>query len=192
MKRPTIRLGYVMELVVAAAVCFAVVRSQLSTTSPLAHRFAMPIPLRASEWIKLVGGSSLTGMALASGVGLVVETICGRRPASWGLGRWIWSIAGLFSIFYSADLFAQVAIGHLAPGGALSLVPVAPTLLGRAAIYQFFSGFAWAIAAVCTTAMLAGSPRDPEPDTREWAGRLFASLAIALNIAEPLLRAAGH
>ncbi len=189
MKRPTMRLGYVLELVATAAICLAVVRSQMTASMV---NSATPAP-GSSGWIRLGGGSLLTGLALAGGGGLVVETIRGRRPATWGLGRWIWSIAGVFAALSVASQLAALALNRavrkdrLPPlGGAVQGV------LERTAIYQFFGGFGWAIAAVCATAMLARIPRDPEPDAREWAGRLFASLAIALDIAEPLLRAAGR
>ena len=36
--------------------------------------------------------------------------------------------------------------------------------------------------ALCTTAMIAGVLRDPDPDLREYLGRLFASLIVAEGI----------
>ncbi len=189
-KRPTIRLGYVLELVATAAVCFAVVRSQLTTSSVNSPSLDVR---RSSDWVRLLGGSILTGMALAGGVGLAVETVRGRRPASWGLGRWIWSIATMFMVFFVASSLAGWrSIDSSARTGCPRSAWRSRAYFERIAIHQFFGAFAWTIAAVCTTAMLARSPRDPEPDAREWAGRLFASVAVALNIAEPLLRAAGR
>ncbi len=189
MRRPTMRLGYVLELVATAAVCFAVVRSQMTTSSVNSPSLAPG----SSGWIRLVGGSLLTGLALAGGVGLVVETVRGRRPSTWGLGRWIWSIAGVFVIFSVASSLAALAVNRFVRKDRLPPLSLAVQgVLERTAIYQFFGGVGWAIAAVCATAMLAGSPCDPEPDAREWAGRLFASLIVALNIAEVLLRAAGQ
>ncbi|HEY2159318.1 MAG TPA: hypothetical protein VGH33_27070 [Isosphaeraceae bacterium] len=187
MRQPTIRLGYVMELVVAAAICFAVVR----WARPRAYWEYSYTPARCSDWVRWVGGSLLTGLALSGSAGLIVETIRGRRPSTWGLGRWIWSIAGLFMVFCGVQESVEVVVSLARGQTSLRVIGAGPLLL-RIAIHQFFGGFAWAIAAVCATAMIARTPRDPEPDAREWAGRLFASLAVALNIAEPLLRAAGQ
>jgi hypothetical protein len=187
-KRPTIGLGYAMELILAAGICFGFVRHQftwwVSPNTPGVH---------GSDWVHLYGGALMTGLALTGGVGLAAEAIRGRRATSWGLGRWIWSIAGLSSAFYVAVQFAVLAISRrdTLPGTSPFLVAVRP-ILERSVVHHFFGGFAWAIAAVCTTAMLARAPRDPEPDAREWAGRLFASLVVALNIAESLLRAVGR
>ncbi len=189
MKRPTMRLAYVLELVAAAAVCFAVVRSQLSSRW-VSLNFPAP---GYSGFVRLFGGAFLTGLALSGGVGLAVEAFRGRRPSTWGLGRWVWSIAAMFVLFSVASGLVALEVNRLVRDDSLPpLDGAVGGLLTRTAIYQFFGGFAWTIAALCATAMLAGSPRDPEPDAREWAGRLFASLAVALNIAEPLLRAAGQ
>ena len=160
MRRPTIRLGYVLELVATAAVCFAVVRSQM-TSRNVGLNF---IPVGDSGYIRLNGGAILTGLALAGGVGLAVETSRGRRPSSWGLGRWIWSIAGVYVIFSVASQLAALTINRLVRENRLPPLGVAVRgVLERAAIYEFFGGFAWAIAAVCVTSMLAGMP--PRPDS---------------------------
>jgi hypothetical protein len=186
MRRLTIRVGYVMELVVAAAVCFAVVRSQMAPGSHFAGS------TRSSGWVRLVGGSLLTGLALAGGLGLAAEAARRRRPATWGLGRWVWSISGLFVVFYGLWGIAVALVNRWTyGGGSASFVDLALNVLVWGAIGQFFGGFAWAIAGFCTTAMIVGSLRDPDPDAREWAGRLFASLAVAVDIAEVLLRSAG-
>jgi hypothetical protein len=185
MKRAAIKIGFVMELIVAAAVGFAVVRSHVSG-GPWVGYFGTPA---RADWVRLVGGSFLTGLALAGAGGLAVEAFRGRRPSSWGLGRWIWSIAGFFMIFNAADLIAETAVLYFGPASrSFNWRAMVGSLPERWAIHQFYASFGWSIAAVCATAMLAGAPRDPEPDAREWAGRLFASLAVAVNIAESLLR----
>lgn len=187
--RPTIRLGYVLELVATAAVCSAVVRSQMTSRwVGLNH-----ITAGHSGEIRLVGGGFLTGLALAGGVGLLVETLRGRRPTSWGIGRLIWSIAGVYMVLSTAVQLVALAINRSVRPGPIPPIGVAVQhLLERAAIYQFFGDFPWAIAAVCATALIVGGPRDPEPDAREWAGRLFASLIVALNLAYILLSYAGR
>jgi hypothetical protein len=189
MRRPTIRLGYVLELIAAAALCFGFVRWSLSSGGFLS--FLSDAQVRSSDWVRLVGGPLLSGLALSGGVGLIVETARGRSPSTWGLGRWIWSISGLYLVLNTAQIAVSAAVARLAHGMEW-LGFARSSLFERIVIHEFFGGFAWAIAAVCTTAMIARSPRDPEPDAREWAGRVFASLAVALNIAEPLLRATGR
>jgi hypothetical protein len=184
-----VRLGYVMELVVAAALCFALIRWELALASyPSA---GSPSP---SRWIRLLGGSLLGALTVTGTVGLALETARGRRPASWGLGRWIWAIAGLSLVLDMACLLAANLVQRLAFSG----VPMSPFLVmmrgvaERTSIHHFFGSIGWSFAALCATAMVARTPRDDEPDAREWAGRLFASLVVAVNIAEPLLRAAGQ
>jgi hypothetical protein len=89
--RPTIRLAYLLELVVAVAVAAALSRDQFAEPRTRAHLAVAP----ASEWVRLLGGAILTGLAISGGVGLAFEAARGRRPSTWGLGRWIWSITGV-------------------------------------------------------------------------------------------------
>lgn len=185
-RRPTIRLGYVLELVATAALCFGLMRFHSPRMVPTGR---MP----ASGWVRFSGGALLTAMTFTNGIGLVLETIRGRRPVSWGLGRWIWSIAVLFLAFSLAgQSFVAVTQYLRVFPRSRGFVYVFGHVFEWLVVHPFFGGSAWAIAAVCATSMLAGSPRDPKPDAREWAGRVFASLAVALNIAEPLMRAAGR
>jgi hypothetical protein len=94
--------------------------------------------------------------------------------------------------------FVLTGVGWLSSGndplqrGGLGIGPWLSLRLFYWPVYQFYDQFGIAITAVCATSMIARQPRDPEPDARDWAGRLFASLAVALAIAESLLRAMGR
>jgi hypothetical protein len=187
--RPTIRLAYILELVVAVAISAALSRDQLAEPRTRAHLAVAP----PSEWVRLAGGAILTGLAISGGVGLALESARGRRPSSWGLGRWIWSIAGVYValnlatalVFAAATQFRQHRT--LVRGEVLLRVTryyVASSMLTDSAV--------WFLTAVCATAMFAGSPRDPEPDAREWLGRVFASVCVATLIAMRTLQAMGR
>ena len=200
MRRPTIRLGYVLELVATAAFCLGLVRAQiLSAANDPVLRSAVGFRMGASFWLRHAGGPLLAGLALAGGIGLAVEAIRGRRPSSWGLGRWIWSIAGLMllvcaaaeGLSLGAEWLSRMARPRRPPGSGVAASWIATRLL-HWPMYRFFDQFGLAIAAVCATSMTARQPRDPEPDARDWAGRLFASLAVALTIAEILLKTVGR
>jgi hypothetical protein len=186
--RPTIRLAYLLELVVAVAVSASLSRDLLSEPRTRAILAVAP----ASEWVRLLGGAILTGLAISGGVGLAIESVRGRRPSSWGLGRWIWSISGIYValslaiglVFAVATYFRQHR--KLVSNEVLHRVTrfhVSSSLLTDSAV--------WFLTALCATAMFAGSPRDPEPDAREWLGRVFASVCIATMIALRTLQAIG-
>lgn len=199
MRRPRVRLGYVLELVATAALCFGMVRAQvIAARGDVVGWSGLPPGMDASYWVRRAGGPLLAGLAIAGGVGLAVEAIRGRKPSSWGLGRWIWSIAGLtLLVNVAADGFSfGVEWLSWKAGAHRPPVSMAPSAMGirffHWPMYHFFDQFGLAIAAVCTTAMITRQPHDPAPDARDWAGRLFASLAVALTIAVSLLHAMGR
>lgn len=183
-RRPRVPLGYALELVAAAAIGFGLLRSQLPRAG------SMPA---GSGWLRLLGGACVAGLAIVGGLGLAIEAGRGRAPSSWGLGRWVWSIAGLSLLLAVSAKMASIVANRLVARGSVRLEwAEVPDLLGLSAMFLFDGGFAWAIAAVCVTAMFTGVLRDPEADAREWAGRLFASLVVALHLAVLMLRSTGR
>jgi len=186
--RPRIGLAYVMELVVGVAVCAGLLRDEVSDP-----RLRDRLPnAPASEWLRLVGETSLTGLALVGGLGLAVEAIRGRSPATWGLGRWIWSIAGSYAVLNIAANLAYAVVRRLLDRRVVLAPEMIAGLLRYLVRGQMLTEFVWALTAVCLTAAFARAPRDPSPDAREWAGRIYASLVIALEIALRALQAMGR
>lgn len=176
MKRPTIRIGYLMELVAAAAVCTALARD---VRPPLIVTNNWVQPLIPLWW---GWGAVAGGLASAGGVGLAIEAIRGRRPSSWGIGRWIWSISGVTMALWLLDQSFDTTLSAIKHRRWPTLLEYSQLL--RHEIDTWWLGAApWVLAGVVVTAMLARSPRDPEPDTREWLGRLFAGLVVTLKFA---------
>ena len=176
-----------MELVIVLAVGAAFARDQLS--NPLIRNRLSFAP--GSEWVRLIGGSTVSGMALAGGVCLLFEARRRRPPSSWGIGRWIWSISAV-SVVLSVGF--NLATGLIYQLQATGRPPAAWYLLNR---FRGFVGialseeFVWALTALCFTSWLARSPADPRPDAREWAGRVFGSLVVATTLATRALQVAG-
>src|SRR5216683_1716615 len=86
------RLSYLLELVAALAVGlgFATWRERLGPQLPSGFQRVMSFYDREEfTW------SVLIGVAVAGLLGLVVESLRKRGPATWGFGRWMWSLMGL-------------------------------------------------------------------------------------------------
>jgi hypothetical protein len=159
-------IAYVLELVAAVAVGLGMVQYARSVGSPfdLATRWGL-----SEAWVYLSSGIALVGL-----VGLVVEVARRRSPERWGLGRWTWAIAGLY----------VVAI-HLA--GVAKGVREGMFYLGFPWIYFYGLRPAWpylgvGLVSTWLAARMARLPRDPKPDAREWAGRVYGVLVVVTSV----------
>lgn len=179
MSRLKIPIAYLMELVATAAICVAMVQDLLTSTNLQALTGGFTTMFSRLQWI---GGAILAGLALSGGLTLAVEVLRGRRPQTWGAGRWIWAIAGL-SIVLCVLIKGASLTAVLARKGVTShWLPYYFQL--KQHIYQhFIEGPFFTLAAFGVTAILARTPRDPSPDAREWLGRLYLGLAILVNLA---------
>ena len=176
--RPKVPIAYLMELVVAAAICTVMVRDLTTTPSLSALTGGFSTIFSRMQWI---GGAILAGLALTGGLGLAVESLRGRRPSSWGVGRWIWAIASL-----------SLVILALVKAAGLTMVLARKGVTGRwipyywqvkQHVYQYFiEGPLFPVAAFGLIALLARTPRDPSPDAREWTGRLYLGFAVLVNL----------
>jgi hypothetical protein len=179
MKRPRITIAYGMELVATTAVCVAVARDVLLRPVPPVLVAGWFYPYVGTLW---VWGAVAGSLALAGGAGLACEAIRGRRPESWGIGRWIWSIAAVATVFGVLTQFAFLAIHHLRTGALFTFAEFHDS--ARHEIYTVWRGITtWMLAGVWITSALAGTPRDPEPDIREWLGRIYGGVGIVMNAA---------
>jgi hypothetical protein len=180
---PTIGIGSLIEVVIVCAICFALVRREwIAFGGGISARNARP-----SEWLRVMAGAILVGLATSGAVGQAIETIRGRPASSWGVGRWIWSISGLFVL----AAFVQ-GLWTFLP--AIHQTPIS-VLLGRSlhgVEVMMTSELPLPMLAFCATAMITRVIIDPEPDIREHLGRLFASLIIAAGIGWRILVISGQ
>ena len=142
-------------------------------------------PAGAKAWMRLprVINPMLTGIAIVEGLVLAAESARRRGPERWGLGRWAWATSAIFLLVSGTlALFAGAAFRFVRLGKRIEPGPLVDTLAysWRSAIG---STFALAFLAGALAFHLAGGPRDPSPDGREWSGRAFVGLIAAWTVA---------
>jgi hypothetical protein len=173
-----VRLGYALELVLVLAMGMALGR--WAAHSPVAAGYFRSDVVRQFQFFV---EPILAGMALAGGLGTWLEAARRRSPPNWGIGRWSWSVAALTVLLYSvAESTVQMAIlwkrqGHPDVKGALGQVQ------GQCILTTFYPQTCWVLAAAWLTFRISGQARDPNPDAREWAGRVFLALVVMWGIA---------
>jgi hypothetical protein len=161
-----ISIAYVLELVAAVAVGLGMYRYAETVGMP----FDLTTGLGLSRaWIYVSAGIALVGL-----VGLVVEVARRRAPERWGLGRWTWAVVGV-----------SIVAVHLV--GMVKGVREGMFYLGFPWIYFYGIQPAWsylglALVSVWIATRMARLPRDPKPDAREWAGRVYGGLVTVTSV----------
>jgi hypothetical protein len=178
--RPRFRLGYALELVAVLAVGLAFLRLWTDEAE------AAPRHLRLAHYFKAFGDSFPTGVALAGLLGLGIEVARGRSPAIWGLGRWVWSFAGLCFFFESSFMVVVNVADNAHHGKPIDFVSQILEWLPWFGAVQW-GAIAWGVVAVALTRRLARLPPDPAPDAREWSGRVFAGFLMAWAVADKMV-----
>ncbi len=143
-----------------------------------------------AEWLRQVGDGFFAGVAVAGFLGLMVEVAARRSPRPWGLGRWAWSVVGLFVVSRHALGVVFDAIVHWYMG---MMKEFAADLLPRlrANLCHWLLAIApYLIIAVWTTRWVSG-PKAGRADGREWAGRIFGILIIVTMVVIDCLATAG-
>jgi hypothetical protein len=161
-----ISIAYVLELVAAVAVGLGMLR--------YARLVGMPFDLATRRGVLDAWSYLAAGLALVGLVGTAVEVARRRSPERWGLGRWTWAIAGLYT----------VVIHGL---GVAKGIRDAMFYLGLPWIYFYGLLWAWpylgpALVSAWLTARMARLPRDPKPDAREWTGRIYGLLVVVASV----------
>lgn len=134
-----------------------------------------------------LGDPLCSGLALVEGTALWVGFLGRRSPKVWGFGRLTWAITFFVVIAASLEEVVWCAARGWMSGGPESGGPGAdePYLIG--AVFQdswdwflSYSGDSISnsslpvcLAGLLITSLVARFPRDPAPDAREWAGRVF-------------------
>ena len=159
-------IAYVLELVASVAVGLGMLR--------YARTVGMPFDFATRRGLLDAWDYLSAGIALVGIVGIVVEVTRRRSPERWGLGRWTWAIAGLYIV-------------------AIHVLGVAKGLREG----MFYFGLPWiyfyglrdaspylgpALVSAWLAARMARLPRDPTPDAREWAGRVYGGLVVVTSV----------
>jgi hypothetical protein len=112
-------------------------------------------------------------------LGLFVERIRKRSPPVWGLGRWTWSLMiPIFLFPFLEDSVSELLFGKGVK--ALLVLPNVQKTLAIESLYNRFPSTYLTVLFACLIATrIAGLPRDPAPDAREWAGRAYGLLLVA-------------
>jgi hypothetical protein len=170
-----VRVSYALELVLVLAAGMACARWAVLSHPDWPAYFAKADLGRRFQF---VAEPFLVGVSLAGGLGLLVESLRRRSPATWGLGRRIWSVAALTSLFSAAGLCAtQMGViwrtrpAHLTAKAAVAWVRYS-------SFTTFYPSAGWVLAAVLVTSWFSGEPRCGHLDAREWSGRILLGMIV--------------
>lgn len=181
------RIAYLVELVVTCAAGLAVARWELGDLKALGGGISRMV--FEVEWWARAGSGFLTGLGAAGFVGLAVEVARGRAPRPWGLGRWAWSLVGLWLVARPLFSLASDVAYWLRGGGEpwrVFLGGLPDTLRGAMMLGAWRDPFCLVIALALVRRM--ASPGPVATDAREWAGRGFAigAALVGLGVDEAL------
>jgi hypothetical protein len=169
-----IRVAGFIELVVAFAGALAM--RNVGNLVPSLAKAGYLEGRRLDDWnfVHIFGGF-FCGLGLMGSLGLYVERVRKRSPPVWGLGRWTWSLMIPILLFPAFQHSVGVLLYR---EGVKELRGMIPFLIEESfrdyPRMQLAVLFAFVIAS-----RVAGLPRDPAPDAREWAGRAYAFLLVA-------------
>lgn len=173
-----VRLGHAMELILAIALAIALVRGQAQ--EPIMRAWMRGGP--TSLWIRVGGGNALTAFALVGAACLAWESARRRGPARWGPGRLIWSATGIYAAINVAAVVISLLATEFRRRGTCPTVMILTRVVRSTCTDQFLHEFPWALLAVGLTTRLSGWPAVEGSDPREFAGRQFAGLILAVSV----------
>src|SRR5579864_3342245 len=175
-----IRIAFLLELILALAVGMGLARADPKYAELLAG-----FPLGLRNWITQVIGNVSAGFALVVGLATFIERARGRSPLTWGPGRSATSILCIYVIYLNLAkaalvfrislLFVRVHAFWLRGTGLDKL------LQGNGLMFQM--SVPWFVLGLGITYLVVRPARDPSPDAREWAGRVFSALVVVVPIA---------
>lgn len=172
--------------------------------SAMAYRLKSHPPL--SVWTRLIVGHGLSSFGLVFGLSRLVSAIR-ERKRSVTFGTWIWSIVGLYMVFFvTASVTWAMANRLLRPilhGSNPGEVSLGETF-SRVTLMTFnqacFDAFAWVLAGIWVASALirVGEPpaeeivrHPPSIERQDIAVSIFTGLAISATIFQRLLESAG-
>ena len=181
MMRFQVRVGYALELVLVLAAGM-VWRAVVVRSDPGLAGLLREGRSRQGRF-QFVAGPVPGGRLLGGGLGLLVESLRGS-PATWGLGRRIWSVAVLDVPLLRCRPLCDPNGGNLEDTpGALHRKGAAVAWVRNSSFTTFYPSAGWALAAVLVTSWFSGEPRCGHLDAREWGGRILLGLIVMEAIA---------
>ena len=180
------QIRFVMLVIVALALGGALARGQAN--EPITRAW-----LRGGPWsarLKVVAGNELTAIALVGGGLLLLGQFRRQEPTPlWGLGRWVWSISGLFAAFNLSTTVLVLLVTEYRRVGVCPPREILLRVLHSTCTSQFLSEFAWAIVAIALTRRLSGIQQSRNLDMWESSGIVFGILVVASTVLVKLLQA---
>jgi hypothetical protein len=193
-KGAPVRLSYAIELVMAVAAGLALERATIHFHRDLFNDIAkFPRWVQYGIYLTEFGDPFCTGLVLVEGAAVWIDT--GRRRTSrvWGFGRLTWSVSFCVAILTSLKMLVWVAAREVWDN--VPLPPAVGSILRQ--WWKFFiedndyiitkTNASLVLAAFLITSLPARWPRDPSPDAREWAGRIFFGALILLYLTHETL-----
>jgi hypothetical protein len=157
-------IAYAIELILELAVAMGATRYWYDhTRNPWLWNVRFSL-VRGEDWI--VASFVLSALSVAGAVGLAVELARGRSPGQWGPGRWVWSLAGTFTLL--TGLYSGMLL--YPDGGLLRLSRLSSSS---------WSNFAPVLVSLWVTARTAKVTLGETIDGRERSGRILALVIIA-------------
>ena len=132
-------------------------------------------------WLKEAGNGFFAGAAIAGFLGLLIEVASRRSPRPWGLGRWAWSVVGLFLL--SRHALNTIDVAKLYWSRGYTMASFVEQLLPEARVnlcVWLLDTAPYILIAVGATRLVSG-PNAAHGDGREWAGRIFAVLIVVTS-----------
>lgn len=209
MKPVRVKLYYPLELVAGLALGFTAVRAamrhanfpsilvasnslggsyvNLATLQPLDYWYAR---FSRTEWqfiLTIYINPVLNALVFVEFLMILAERARRARPKPFGLGRWTWAFAGSYLVIQAATYIGS----EVAPQSRISMALGIPmrwdSLLARFVLGGVGVDFPLTLLAAWVGLWIGLRPTDPEPDAREWAGRVFGGGIILWGLALKLL-----
>ena len=137
----------------------------------------MPTPMRVGQ----VKSSFLAGVVVTAGLGLVVESIRRRgQGVTWGVGRWILAISAVSFWMGGARELIEGRIRSYGYREDFDWIGQVSGIVYKSAIWSSVTFFDEVVIVFALTYWLAGSRSGVVADAREWGGRAFGMLLVAL------------
>jgi|GEM_PF-3133730 len=184
------RLSYALELILVVGISLGLTRYRLSDSDHAEAFSNLQWIVRFKDGID----TFYAGVAIVGSVGLLVESVRGRSPKTWGPGRWVWSFVALYLLFRQIDPICGTVSRHIWAVGMNSNSLISDLIYNVFCNNDWFllTSAAWMLMAMWLTSLFARSPRELNPDGREWAGRVFALLLILTTFSLKALILLGH
>jgi hypothetical protein len=184
-----VRLKYAIELVLAVCAGLGLVRAggpdSLRDHDPSFVTY--PGYVRYGVFLTEFGDPFCTGLVLVEGAALWIEAIRRRAPRVWGFGRLTWSLSFCVAVLTSLEravwIVAREAMETTGPPPVGSILRQwQGWFTGEAGELVTGAGVPLCLAGLLITSLGARWPRDPSPDAREWAGRIFFGALLLLYV----------